>query len=269
MKNALLTALIILSSATLATAQDYEYTPSRSGSGKLDRMKLGVFIAPNISWMKPTSNKSTDRLYLVSNNGSRVGFTWGLMADFMFSENYGIATGAHVTSTGGNILVTENPNFTRTGSKVVKNADFEYKLQYLEVPLGLKLKSDPIGGSGVKLFGLFGGTLGINIGKKANYEVNYTDTDPAGNIVSKTVSGENEIIRGVLAITPAILQLNVGGGAEFPISPKMSVYTGLYFNNGFVPDVTNPKQYKLDYQGEFTDGNIRLNNFAFRIGLFF
>jgi len=46
----------------------------------------------------------------------------------------------------------------------------------------------------------------------------------------------------------------------------------LFFNNGFAPDATNPEKYdgsRLGYQGTFRDGNVRLNNFALRVGLFF
>ena len=70
-----------------------------------------------------------------------------------------------------------------------------------------------------------------------------------------------------------MLQMNIGAGAEYPISNKLTAYAGLFFNNGFTPDATAPQKYdseKLGYgKGEFKDGNTRLNNFALRIGLFF
>ena len=56
---------------------------------------------------------------------------------------------------------------------------------------------------------------------------------------------------------------------EYAVSSKMSVYAALLFNNGFAPDVTNPKELDLDYKGKFSDGNVRMNNIALRLGLFF
>jgi hypothetical protein len=84
----------------------------------------------------------------------------------------------------------------------------------------------------------------------------------------KTAYGDREKLKG-LGIAPVLLQMNIGGGIEIPVTDKMSIYTGLFFNNGFVPDVTNPKELDLDYKGRFSDGNVRLNNIALRLGMFF
>ena len=90
------------------------------------------------------------------------------------------------------------------------------------------------------------------------------------NGVDSSASGENEQLRGGLGITPFLLQLNIGAGIEYAITPKISFYTGLFFNNGFAPDVTNPKEFdNMNYRGRFTDGNVRVNNVSLRLGLFF
>lgn len=275
MKKAVVVLSFLVAISTCAIAQTYEYGPAVPAKAGLDvgKMRFGLFLAPNISWMKPTASKSNDGLYLVNSEGSKLGYSWGLMADYFFSENYGIATGFQLNTTGGKIQANYNTNNTTNPNpnQLVKSAYFDYKLQYLEVPFGLKLMSDNLSG-GVRIFGNIGVTLGVNISKKVTYDVTYTDTMTTGGqltTVDRNLTGENEKLRGGLSITPILLQMNLGGGIEYQITDKLSFYTGLFFNNGFTPDVTNPKEINMGYKGNFSDANTRLNNISLRIGMFF
>jgi opacity protein-like surface antigen len=271
MKRFLVLLLAATSISTIAKSQQYEYDDTKgghSGGGGGGNLRFGVFIAPTVSWMKPTANKSDDKLYLISSQGSKIGYTWGLMMDYPFAENYGIATGFQIVTEGGKILAEENTNTTQpaTINRVTK-ADFDYTLKYLEIPFGLKLRSDELGG-GLHVFGQMGLSLGINIGKKASYDVSYTDTSD-GKVIVRSVSENGEKIFGSSAIAPVLLSLNLGAGLEYSLSEKMSLYLGLFFNNGFVPDVTNPNRLDLNYKGKFSDSNTRMNSIALRLGLFF
>ncbi len=264
MKKYLLLTTAFLTAAFTVNGQYYEEVPVPPAKRvEIRRLKIGAYIAPNISWMKPTATKSNDGLYRVSSQGSRVGFSWGLMGDYFFSPNYGVSTGFQLNSTGGKILARRIDSAV-TASTVYR-AEFDYALQYLEIPFHLKLKTDPISNSGVRVFGQIGLTAGINIGKKASYTVGYSDQYG----LYRTATGDKEKIVGAFAVAPLNLQLNIGAGIEKPITEKISLYFGFFFNNGFLPDATNPRDYNLGYLGEFSDGNIRLNSFSFRIGLFF
>lgn len=233
--------------------------------------RFGVFLAPNISWMKPTNSKSNDGEHKVVSDGSKVGFTWGLMADYYFTDNYAIETGFQLNSTGG-LISTEHALPIPTGESYVRDTKFDYSLQFFEVPFNLKLISDEIGYNGIKLFGQLGVSAGINISKKATYVVNYYNVD---NNTNETVTGEKERLSGQIPISPVMFSMNVGGGVEVPLGEKMSIYGGVIFNNGFAPDVTNPANYELNMATSpattpvFRDGNTRLNNVAIRLGLIF
>lgn len=240
-----------------ATAQDSQ--------PKIDQNKLrfGAYVAPTLSWMRPTTSKSDDGNYAVSSEGSKLGFTYGLMAEYNFASNYGLITGLQVNSTGGKIKATAVDQ-SLAANKVLMS-DFDYKLQFLEIPLALKLRTDNI--SGFRFFGQLGITAGFNISKKATYTVSYTDEN---GVQQPDATGDKEKIKGALAIAPVMFQMNIGAGAEYPISDKLTAYVGLFFNNGFAPDATNPNKFDLNsYKGSFKDGNTRLNNFALRVGLFF
>lgn len=264
----LLTVIFTLCTVMPVAMAQYTYgdpVPAAPGNGTTVT-RFGLFISPNNSWMKPTASKSNDGLYTVTNGGSKIGFTWGLMIDKFFAPNYGISTGVQLNTTGGSINALYNGTVTGfpAPSALVTSADFDYRLQYLEVPFGLKLLSDKLPG-GIRVFGNVGITGGINISKKASYTVTYFDT--AGN--QKTITGDNEKLRGPLSITPLLFQMNLGGGIEYQFTDKLSFYLGLFFNNGFAPDVTNPKEINMNYDGNFTDGNIRLNNLGLKLGMFF
>jgi hypothetical protein len=248
----------LMLSANPAQAQ-YEES---SGTTTVDSRKLrfGLYLAPTISWMRPTTDKTDDGQYAPSNDGSKIGFTYGLMAEYYFAENYGFVTGLQVNMTGGKI----NSKYLGTSAtEVVTNADFNYRLNYLELPVALKLRTDPI--SGFRFFGQLGLTTGVNIAKKASYSVNYRDAD--GNTQLST--GNNEKIKGSLAIAPVMYAMNIGAGVERAVGDKLAVYAALFFNNGFAPDATNPNKFDMPYGLSFRDGNTRLNNFSLRLGLFF
>lgn len=224
------------------------------------KFRFGAYIAPTFSSMKPTTNKSDDGNYENKNNGSKMGFTYGLMAEYWFSDNYAIASGLQMTAGKGNII----SNYVGTStSNLVRNADITYKLNHIELPLNLKMATDPI--ENFRFFGQAGFTLGVNVSKKIDYNINYLDAD---GILLNT-KGENEKLNGALGISPVLLSMNIGIGAEYPINNKLSAYAGVFFNNGFLPDVTNPNRYNIKNVPGFKDGNTRLNNFAIRLGLFF
>ncbi len=234
---------------------------------RLNRLRFGAYLAPNLSWMRPTASTDDQNQFNVERNGSRAGFTYGLMAEYFFADNYGFVTGLQVNQTGGSIIAT-NRDQTLSPGKVLR-ADFDYRLQYLEIPVALKLRTDDI--NGFRFFGQLGASIGFNIGKKVDYDVRYTP-DPANGTEAADTSAKKIKLTGSTTIAPVIFQMNIGAGLEYPISNKLSFYAGLFFNNGFAPDATNPEKYnngRLGYQGSFRDGNVRLNNFALRLGLFF
>jgi hypothetical protein len=229
----------------------------------IQKVRFGAYIAPNLSWMHPTAGKSDDGQFSVKSDGSKIGYSWGLVAEYFFTENYGLATGFQLNTTGGKISTANTSDLAFPLPKQVISTDFDYTVQYLEVPFALKLRTDDIGG--LRFFGQIGLSMGFNIGKKASYAVAYNDETGT----PRTLSGEKEKLVGSLTMAPVMLQLNVGGGLEFPLSGKLSLYTGLFFNNGFLPDATRPDKFGLGYEGSFTDGNIRLNNLSLRVGLLF
>lgn len=226
------------------------------------QLKIGAFVAPTLSWMHPTTSVSDNGEFETSSLGSKLGFTYGIMFDYNFAPNYAIVTGLQVNMTGGKVLAT---NLEAAANSQVRRADFSYNLNYLEIPLAIKLKSNDV--SGFRFFGQAGISLGFNIAKKADYTVDFIND--LGE--SKTGSGTKEKIKGTLAVAPIMLAMDLGIGTEYELSQNMRAYVGVFFHNGFLPDATKPGNYKMNKYDNlsFKDGNVRLNNMSLRLGVYF
>lgn len=268
---------VFIGCTSAAMAQKYVYedvssdktpTTHNNKSNKIDvnKLRFGAYFAPTQAWMHPAASVSDDGHYHVSSQGSKTGYCWGLVAEYYFAQNYGIATGFNVDLAGGKISSTANvPKLDTTQPNTLTKADMNYKLQYLEIPFALKLRSDELPKSGMRVFGQIGLTAAFNISKKATYDISYKDASGT----DQSVSGSNETLKGSLATAPILIQLNVGAGVEYPITEKLYFFTALFFNNGFLPSAINPQNFDLGYKGSFTNPNTRLNSFALRIGLYF
>jgi len=191
--------------------------------------KLGLTAHPTIGWVKPQVGKS---------NGVALGFSYGLMGDFNFAENYSFATGLTITTINGKStqIITQETN-----PPTQIPYELKYKLQYIEVPLTLKLKTVKM--NDIKWYGQFGLSNDFNIGAKQ-------DSDASGK-----ASTRDENISKTIKLYRAGLIL--GGGAEFELSGNASIAAGLTYNNGFT-DITTDKS-----------NNVRNHYIGINFGVFF
>ena len=193
--------------------------------------RLGLTAHPTIGWVKPDIGKS---------NGVSLGFSYGLIGDFNFTQNYSFSTGLTITTVNGKSteIVTGN-----IGSATPSQAEYElkYKIQYVEVPLTLKLKTVKI--NEVRYYGQFGLSNGILIGAKQDVSITNGSSTKDVNI-----KDDIKFYRAGLII---------GAGAEFDVSGNTSLTTGITFNNGFT-DITSSK-----------NSTIRNHYVGINIGVFF
>ncbi len=172
------------------------------------RFMFGMKAAPNISWHRPET-RGFER------NGATIGFSYGLIADFLFAESYAISSGMHILHTGGKLKY----RYRRDGLDTDKSRD--YSLRYLEFPLTIKLRTEEVGY--VTYYGQFGLGLGFNTKAEADERI----PQPDGSVVSRTgvdISNEIRFMRGAMII---------GAGLEYSLGGRTSLIGGLVFNNGF------------------------------------
>jgi hypothetical protein len=178
--------------------------------------RLGLAAYPTIGWAKPETGTS---------NGVNLGFSYGLLADFNFAENYSFSTGLTITTINGKTTeINPSPYYDAAAHPNPTAYDLKYMLQYVEIPLTLKLKTEKIGL--VRWYGQFGLSNDFNIGAKQNVSLE------GRNII------EGEHIKKDINFYRA--GLIIGGGLEYDIARSTSVTTGLTFNNGFT-DISDDK----------------------------
>lgn len=267
MKNSILITLAVFS-ATYLTAQDAE------------QWKIGFKLNPNVSWIKP-DNKS------ITQEGNVFRFGFSLNADKHFTDNYALGLGVNVTRTGGELsylrLTNEVPNGGIDPVSHISNVTRTYKLQYVEVPLTLKLRTNEIGY--ITYWGQFGLGLGVNIRAKGDEEIDYKyeKTNDANapwkesDLASLTV--EDEDIKDDINLFRT--SLIIGGGIEYSLSGTTAIIAGVTYNNGFSNSLKNKGVLTDDrdavvYEGSGSDKKPRqyelkgmVNYFEFNIGILF
>jgi len=195
--------------------------------------RFTVFVDPKFSWMKPD-------LKGVDSEGSRFGLNIGLNVDRFFAKNYALTTGISIDNAGGK-LRSDTVKYIKTNAvidSVPAGNTLNYKLQYINVPLGLKFKTNEIGY--ITFFTHLGINAGINI--KATGEVDGHELENTN--INKEISLFN-------------LGYFIGAGIEYSIGGNTAIVAGITYTNGFT-DITDDSNNK-----------VILNNLAIRIGVLF
>ena len=177
------------------------------------KTKFGVFIDPQFGWL---SSESRD----LTGNGSFFGVNGGLVIDHYFQDNYAFQTGISIGTQGGSlkfeneatIHVYDDTQIVPAGTVI------EYRLQYLTIPLGLKLKTNQIGY--FSYFAKLGFTNQINVKGKA--QSSFDDLNDV--IITKEINLFN-------------LSYHFGIGAEYALGEDTALTFGGTFHNGFL-DIT-------------------------------
>jgi len=221
----LVTLLILSFTAIGAWAQ---YTPLTNYG-----FRLGLTATPTIGWIKPEQGKT---------NSVALGFSYGIMGDFNFAPNYSFATALTITTINGKSSEVNVSPYTASQSSSDPVAyDLKYRLQYIELPLTIKLKT--IKEDGKRWYGQFGLSNSFMIGAKQDAVRNNTTVGDNLNISDYT-----KFYRAGLVI---------GGGGEFDVSGNTSIMAGLTFNNGFTNIVTDKNR------------NVKNHYLALNFGFFF
>lgn len=222
------------------------------------KFRFGLHFSPNIAWL----NASSDGY---EKNGSRLGFTYGLSAEFFLAKNYLFSTGFSLSSLGGNLRYPGLYHDETNNVFLKTNIDQSYNLKYVEIPLSLKLRTNEIGY--LTYYGNFGFRTGINYGAKGDFDYK-----------TQNISRKDEDIKKDIAFLN--MWLIVGIGAEYSISGNTALMIGLTFNNGFINTLSN-NVYELK-EGEaktinnntepvFSSkkANATLNYFSLDLGIYF
>ncbi len=180
--------------------------------------RLGLKASPSLAWMNPKTDEFTSE-------GNSTGFTYGLITEYFFTEQYGFSSGLEVSYLGGKLNYPVD--------EVIDDVSFDelervYRLQVMELPLALKMKSRDI--LGISYFGKFGLGMGIVLSAKADDYFSASQGNSKETQADKKIMGDISFGR---------ISLILGGGAEYEIGGGVSIIGGINFNNGFTNILLN------------------------------
>ena len=183
---------------SLLNGQDYRY---------------GIYISPLISWFRTDIDE-------VKNEGARAGFDFFITAERNLTRNWSFISGLGFITSGGRLKsskadVFRFPDYTAT---VAEGQPVIYKIQYITIPVGIRVKTEEIGY--LTYFAEFG-------------------LDPKV-VVSGKVDIPSAHIRNERAMTE-IRRINMGyhlnAGIDYSIDGSTSLVLVLGFENNFF-DIT-------------------------------
>jgi opacity protein-like surface antigen len=187
-------------------------------------VRFGLKLSPNLSMLRSETKE-------IKASGNKFGYTFGLITEFPIGNNgnYRFATGLSLLNTGG-ATSTEFNYFDQPGqtTPLVRELETTYKLQYIELPLTVKLMTNEIGY--MRYFAQVGFSAGFNIAAKADI-VQPVYFQNANTLVEKFEELENENVQDDINLFR--VGLVVGAGAEYNFSGNTSLLFGIAYNNGF------------------------------------
>lgn len=197
-------------------------------------LELSFSASPSLNWMSPGIKE-------IQNNKATLGYELGVNADIYFDQDsrYALATGVLITNTGGELTFNPSQSFSFGGETFNPGTSIRYRLQYIEIPVGLKLRTKEF--LRWSYWGLFGLTGGVNVSAKG---------DSSDGMLDKS-----DINKEVKLFNAA---LNLGLGANYDLGERNSLILGLSYKDGF-SDVTSRGF------GEKTT----VNSLTFKLGLVF
>jgi len=178
---------------------------------------FGFKAAPGIGWLHTDSKGYS--------GGSSIGFSWGFVSEFNFSESLCLATGINFVFNNSKVSYPD----LRTVNSITETVQLDRKLRvkYLQLPLTLKMRTDEK--NNMRFYGQFGLGTGFRLNAKAIDKY----VTGSGAVVSET----NNIDSQVSFFRESLI---VGLGMEYRILSGNMLSAGLTLDNGFT-DILSEK----------------------------
>lgn len=187
-----------------------------NGQGEL---RFGFQLSPTFGWL------STD-VNTIESNGSNLGLKLGMVGEYYFQENYSVTSGIGFYFNAGGRLLHERPGVYWAASESPCSEDFantttgpdlKYSVQYVEIPVGLKMRTREFG----YLRYYFQPELGLGFRTQAVGNVEKSPNDACEDLNIQEEVGLLNVFWGV------------GGGVEYSVSESTSIVAGIATQFGF------------------------------------
>lgn len=197
------------------------------------QIEIGLMLSPTISGNRFIAEDK----YNFEKESSKLRLGVGVVADYFFAKNYAFSTGLIYRSKGSEISYS----YTRVedGSSVTTSGKDDIALQYIELPLSLKLFTNEVT-PGTLVYFQVGGSLNTKVAATVNDK--------------KVIDGEKAIKRFNIFEADVLL----GGGVEIQMGESTKLFSGLTYHRG----LSNIDDF---YRETLGDKNIALKNNSFSL----
>jgi opacity protein-like surface antigen len=173
----------------------------------------------NYSWLSVDSKKA-------SAEAGKIGFTYGAFLDMNLSDNFTFTTGFNIIQYGGTIAYADSISLNWDGKdhNVLPGAKVAYKLQYIEIPISIKGKTQEIGY--ITYFGRIGVNPAVAIKSRADIEGNvFEGATPVDDLSDLNIEENRNLIN---------VGWHVGGGIEYSLGGSTAIIAELMFSQNFL-----------------------------------
>jgi hypothetical protein len=196
--------------------------------------RFSIFADPQLSWFTSDTKKFEP-------NGSIAGFNIGFTADKYFADRYAIFTGLSINNIGGNLKYKEPGYKLETRDSIYNIAagsNAKLKAQYLNIPFGLKFKTNEIGYV----------SFTAQVGVLGSVRLKASVWEDVNKIDKETITQQ---FKQVFA------SYFIGAGVEYSLGGPSSLQAGIIYSNGIT------EAYNAGY------GNVSIGSLSLRIGIVF
>jgi hypothetical protein len=171
-------------------------------------IRLGLQANPQITWLKSSNTN-------IGNKQAGLGIDYGLVADFHIGGHprYCINTGVLVSNQAYTSRYNTNETFSINQKTFDQSVDIKFRMNYLQVPLNIKLKTDQF--HRLTYYGQFGLS-------------NYFNLSAVAYSSDSQLNGDN--VNSVIRMY--YLSLLMGAGVEYDLGGTTALNLGLQYSNG-------------------------------------
>jgi len=220
-------------------------TPPPRTSQEYQKLRLGIYGDFGFSYLKPKSKSFESK-------GVRGSYAYGLLVDINFTHNYTFSTGVKYASYGGKMDF--NDTVSVDGDRKDGLMLRKYRVNYLEIPLALKMKTNQMGYI----------TPFVQLGLHNGFRLS-ADNDDEFTFGSSTLTSEGNDYMNNTSFYRLSLEFSIG--AEYEISQSFSAFALLSFHNGLTNSI-NGSAYDWENETGIKESAM-FKKFALTIGFLF
>ncbi len=200
------------------------------------QIKMGVKFSPQYTWTS-TDSKS------ISTGSPKVNLSYGLVLDYFVSENYSFGTEFSIGTYGGSIK--PDSVYVKEKNAGTTNMEYQYKMQYINVPFIIKMRTKEIGY--LRYYAEFGLGMSYNIRAKADItssvlnasNVDVNNPDPVDKY---TLQNNGDLSQSVNFFRSSII---FGGGIQYNAFGNTLLVAGFRYDNA-LNNFTDESRWKAN-----------------------